>query len=166
MTLSGDAIAIKAAGVDTAQLKDNAVTSGKIVSNAVGSSQIASNAVIAAKVADGAISTTAKLSDGIVTTAKLANNSVDMTKLAIDPKSEKFTGNGSAAAFELSVAVPSTLFDSAAVYRNGLRMEKVASGPTGQDEYTMDSSGAGGVGRVTFGTAPDSADKVTVDFWA
>lgn len=166
MTLSGDAIAIKAAGVDTAQLKDNSVNSGKIASNAVTSAKIASNAVTSAKVADGAISTSAKLSDGIVTTAKLANNAVDMAKLAIDPKSEKFSGNGSATAFELSVAVPAALFDSAAVYRNGLRMDKVASSPSGQDEYTFDSSGSGGVGRVTFGSAPDSADKITVDFWA
>lgn len=165
LEIASDAVRVKALGIATGMLAATSVTTAKI----------ASNAVTSAKLADGAVSTTAKLADGIVTTAKiannqitsalLANNSVGAAALGFAPVFETFNGNGSAASFDLGGALDSNFFDAVVVFRNGLRMKKVASSPSGQDEYTVDNGGAGSVGRITFGAAPTSGDLIFADTW-
>jgi hypothetical protein len=81
--------------------------------------------------------------------------------LAFSSQQEKFTGDGSTTSFDLSLAAAG--LDSVCVYRNGLRMEK-ASSPSGADQYSVSNGGAGGVGQIVFGSAPDSGDVVLVDF--
>src|SRR5210317_38411 len=153
------------------EVKDGGVSSAKLADSAVSTAKLAANAVTSAKLADGAVSTTAKLADGIVTNAKLANGAVtnakvgdgeiQLGKLAFAPNQEEFTGDGSTTAFELAKAA--TGLDSVQVFRNGLRMRKVAS-PSAADEYSAGNTGAGGVCAVTFGSAPDTGDTIYVDY--
>src|SRR5210317_1911041 len=153
------------------EVKDGGVSSAKLADSAVSTAKLAANAVTSAKLADGAVSTTAKLADGIVTNAKLADGAVtnakvgdgeiQLGKLAFAPNQEEFTGDGSTTAFELSKAA--TGLDSVQVFRNGLRMRKVAS-PSAADEYSAGNTGAGGVCAVTFGSAPDTGDTIYVDY--
>jgi len=73
--------------------------------------------------------------------------------------------NGSKTAFDLPSAIDGDLADGTIVYLNGLAIEKVASTP-GTDQYTVSATGGtGGVGLVTFGTAPGSSDTITVLFF-
>jgi hypothetical protein len=44
-------------------------------------------------------------------------------------------------------------------------MDQVASSPANQDEFTVSATGGtGGVGRITFGAAPSTADVIRVKF--
>src|SRR6056300_66955 len=152
---------IKAGGVGSTELASNAVTAVKIASNAIVEDKIASNAVTATKIANGAIDNANKLGSSVVTNAKIADGTIELGKLAFSSQQEKFTGDGSTTSFDLSLAAAG--LDSVCVYRNGLRMEKAAS-PSGADQYSVSNGGAGGVGQIVFGSAPDSGDVVLVDF--
>ena len=159
---------------DNLILKDDAVSTVKIQNTAVTSAKLAANAVTSAKLADAAVSTSAKLADGIVIASKLAANAVTQSAMADNsvgageikfaPVFEAFTGNGSNVNFDLGGTIDPLNSDAIKVFRNGLRMKKVASSPSGQDEYTVaPTGGASGVCRVTFGTAPSNADEIYVD---
>ena len=138
-------VAIKNLGVGTAKLADNAVSTAKIANAAV---------------------TTAKLSDGSVSNAKIIDAAVTPAKISVSPVYESATGDGSAVSFDLSGAIASAWVGGVVVYRNGLAIELVASSPSGQDQYTVAATaGAGGVGRVTFGSAPSNGDKISVLYW-
>ena len=138
-------VAIKNLGVGTAKLADNAVSTAKIANAAV---------------------TTAKLSDGSVSNAKIIDAAVTPAKISVSPVYESATGDGSAVSFDLSGAIASAWLGGVVVYRNGLAIELVASSPSGQDQYTVAATaGAGGVGRVTFGSAPSNGDKISVLYW-
>ena len=171
LSVGANGLKITDLGVDTAQLKDNAVTTAKITAlnvtaaklaaSAVETAKINNLAVTDAKIADNAV-ITAKINNLAVTGAKVADGTLTLGKLAFEPRNEDFTGDGSAASFDLAQAVVGLL--SCQVYRNGLRMQIVGSSPSGGDQYTIGNTGAGGVGRVTFGSAPDSGDLIIVDF--
>lgn len=79
--------------------------------------------------------------------------------LSDEPHVEKWTGDGSTKIRTLSVAVPSGLEDGVEVTRNGLQLERVASGPTTKDEYTLSGD------QITFGLAPASNDRIKVRYW-
>ncbi len=170
LSVGANGLKITDLGVDTAQLKDNAVTTAKITdlnvtaaklaASAVETAKINNLAVTTAKIADANI-TTAKLNNLAVTGAKVADGTLTLGKLAFEPRQEAFTGDGSTVNFDLAQAVVG--FNSCQVFRNGLRMEKAGS-PSGADQYGIANSGGSGVGRVTFGTAPDAGDVILIDF--
>jgi hypothetical protein len=103
--------------------------------------------------------------DGVSTDA-IADAQVTGAKLAFAPLYTSLSGqNGSKTAFDLPSAIDGDLADGTIVYLNGLAIEKVASTP-GTDQYTVSATGGtGGVGLVTFGTAPGSSDTITVLFF-
>ena len=98
----------------------------------------------------------------------LKDNAVSFAKLAIQPYTDGAAGDGSAVAFNLSNRLDNAQLadfkNCIRVYRNGLRMQHVASSPSGQDQYAVTDSGSATV--VTFGTAPNNGDTVIIDYWA
>ena len=162
---NGDSLRIKNLGVSSAKIADGAIGTPKLANAAVDSSKIADGAINTHQKLGSGVVTTAKLDSAAVTSAKIANNAVGSAAFAFVPKTEFFSGNGSAATFDLAAALDAAYFDVVKVFRNGLRMKKVASSPSGQDEYIVDNGGAGSVGRISFGSAPDSGDSILVDSW-
>ena len=113
------------------------------------------------ELADGAV-TTAKIGDGQVSAAKLVNDSVGSAKLAITSEWHSLTPNGSATAFDLGHTLSGD-FAFIVVVRNGLVLEQKSSSPSGVDEYTVSvDGGTGGVGQITFGSAPASGENLRV----
>ena len=143
------------AGVISIDLDGSTLTAGadglKITGAGVGSTELADNAV-----------TTAKIGDGQVSAAKLVDNSVGSAKLAISSEWVSLTPNGSATAFDLGHTLSGD-FAFIVVVRNGLVLEQKSSSPSGQDEYTVSlNGGTGGVGQITFGSAPASGQNLRV----
>lgn len=108
----------------------------------------------------------ANVSDGTIAVdsngVKVADSSIKSAKLAIQTNLDKFTANGSTAAFTLSAPVP-TEFAYIQVFVNGLFMEQVASAASGKSEFVLNpTGGASGEGLVTFGANLDSGDLVRV----
>jgi hypothetical protein len=87
---------------------------------------------------------------------------VTSEKLNFEPTRETLSTNGSLTAFTLSNSVPDG-FDDVLVFRNGLLIERVASNPADEDQYTsvLSSNSC----TVTFGAAPASSDKVIVAYF-
>jgi len=123
----------------------------KITGAGVGSTELADNAVITAKIADNA-----------VTAAKIPANSLGSAKLLLSSEWVSLTPNGSATAFDLGHTLSGD-FAFIVVVRNGLVLEQKSSSPSGTDEYTVSlNGGTGGVGQVTFGSAPPSGQNLRV----
>ena len=121
----------------------------KVADNGIAEAQLSDDCVTAAQVADGAINANAMLADAVVTGPKLS----------VAPYREKFTGNNSTTVFSVaSKNVYTGGEDGLLVFRNGLLMERVASSPAGQDQYT--SANNGSAIDLTFGTAPSSGDVI------
>lgn len=105
-----------------------------------------------------------KIADTGVDTGQLASNAVTAAKLDLQNNLDGFTGNNSTASFDLSEALLSD-FIVVDVYVNGLYMDQVESNPSGQSEFTVSASGGtGGVGQITFGTAPSTGDIIRVKY--
>jgi hypothetical protein len=105
-----------------------------------------------------------KVADLGIDTAQLAANAVDSTKLDLQNNLDKFTGDNSATAFDLTEPLIAD-FIVCDVYKNGLYMDQVASSPANQDEFTVSATGgAGGVGQITFGAAPSTGDIIRVKY--
>ena len=106
---------------------------------------------------------------GTITNAQLAG-SIDESKLSSGIPIEKIqlqtnwdalSPDGSATNFDLSRTIPQG-FDLVIVVRNGVVQKQVASSPSA-DEYTVNrNGGAGGVGRVTMGSAVPSGEDLRV----
>ena len=123
----------------------------KVADGGVGATQLASNAV-----------TTVKIGDNQVTAAKIPNDSIGSAKLLLQSEWVSLTANGSATAFDLGHTLSGD-FASIIVVRNGLIMEQKSSSPSGMDEYSVSlNGGTGGVGQITFGTAPTNGDNLRV----
>jgi len=76
-------------------------------------------------------------------------------------------GDGSTTTFDASAAADATMLGGAIVFRNGLAMGLVESSPSGQDQYTLSATGgSGSTLRVTFGTAPNSGDQISVMYFS
>jgi hypothetical protein len=113
------------------------------------------------QLADGAVQA-AKIGDGQVPAAKLVNDSIGSAKLAITSEWHSLTPNGSATAFDLGHTL-SEDFAFIVVVRNGLVLEQKESSPSGVDEYSVSlNGGSGGVGQITFGSAPASGENLRV----
>ncbi len=121
----------------------------KVADNGIDTAQLAADCITAAEVADGAINANSMLADAVVTGPKLS----------VAPYREKFTGNNSTTVFSVaSKNVYTGGEDGLLVFRNGLLMERVASSPSGQDQYT--SANNGSAIDLTFGTAPSTNDVI------
>jgi len=166
LALGAGGLSVAAGGIGATQLASNAVTAAKIASNAVETAKIADDAVTAAKIADAAIDS-ARLDSNAVTTAKIANGNVTAAKLNFVSSYETLSaGDGSATTFDAAAAADATMLGGAIVFRNGLAMGRVGSSPSGQDQYTLSATGgASGRLRVTFGSAPNAGDQITVMYF-
>jgi hypothetical protein len=166
LALGAGGLSVASGGISATQLASNAVSAAKIASNAVETAKIADDAVTAAKIADAAIDS-ARLDNNAVTTAKIANANVTAAKLNFMASYETLSaGNGSATTFDAGAAADATMLGGAIVFRNGLAMGLVESSPSGQDQYTLSATGgSGGKLRVTFGTAPNNGDQITVMYF-
>jgi len=121
----------------------------KVAANGIAEAQLSDDCVTAAQVADGAINANSMLADAVVTGPKLS----------VQPKREKFTGDNSQTVFTVAGKnVYTGGEDGLLVFRNGLLMERVASSPSGQDQYT--SANNGSAIDLTFGTAPSTGDVI------
>ena len=123
----------------------------KVTGAGIGTTELADNAV-----------QTAKIGDGQVSAAKLVDDSIGSAKLAISSEWVSLTPNGSATSFDLGHTLSGD-FAFIVVVRNGLVLEQKSSSPSGTDEYTVSlNGGSGGVGQVTFGSAPASGENLRV----
>lgn len=105
-----------------------------------------------------------KVADLGVDTSQLAARAVQSAKLDLQNNLDGFTGDNTATFFDLSEALLAD-FIVVDVYKNGLYMDQVASSPANQDEFTVSATGGtGGVGRITFGAAPSTADVIRVKY--
>jgi hypothetical protein len=145
--LDGSSLAVGGSGIKVA---DGGIASGMLAQSG------GSEAVVTAAIRNNAI-VTDKINNGAVTSAKVN----------FSPNYESFTGDGSATTFDVSAAIDANFASGVVAYRNGLAMQKVASSPSGQDQYSVSAAGgSGGVGRITFGTAPNNGDTVSILFWS
>ncbi len=111
--------------------------------------EINSNAL---RLKDGGIQTS-KLNNGAVTSDKLADDAVTAAKVGFASNWDVLSPDGSATTFDLSETV-NDAFAMLIVVRNGVVLKQVMSSPSGQDEYSVSlTGGAGGVTRLTFGSA-------------
>lgn len=167
LALGAGGLSVAAGGIGATQLASNAVTTAKIASGAVETAKIADDAVTAAKIADAAINSD-RLDNNAVTTAKIADANVTAAKLNFMASYETLSaGDGSATTFDASAAADATMLGGAIVFRNGLAMGLVESSPSGQDQYTLSATGgSGGALRVTFGSAPNNGDQITVMYFS
>lgn len=134
--LDGSTLAVGASGI-------------KVSDAGVGSTQLADSAVSTAKIANNA-----------VTSAKIPDDELGSAKLAISSEWHSITPNGSTTAFDLGHALSGD-FAYIMVFRNGIALEQVASSPSGVDQYSVSlTGGTGGVGQVTFGSAPASGENI------
>jgi hypothetical protein len=77
------------------------------------------------------------------------------------PTYEIVTENASAvSSLDLDFVCDDQMFDSVVVYKNGLALLKKAS-PSTSDEYKIDNTGAGSVGKITFGSSISAGDVIT-----
>jgi len=104
-----------------------------------------------------------KIEDDGVVAAMIANNAVTSSSINFEPTRETLSTNGNDTSFALSNSVPSG-FDDVFVFRNGLFLDRVASNPSGTDEYT--STINSGTCTIVFGSAPASSDKVVVKYFS
>lgn len=180
----GNKLALVDGGVSTAKLSDASVSTAKLAADAVDQSKIADAAVqrehLNSNVVNsaGAIGLDPTNNDLLVITDDSTievngENSLAIKAGAIDggllkfaPRYISLSGmNGTKTAFDLTLEIDSELVSGTIVYLNGIAIEKVASSPS-TDQYTVSANGGtGGVGLVTFGTAPSSSDTVTVLFF-
>lgn len=166
LALGAGGLSVAAGGIGATQLASNAVSAAKIASNAVETAKIADDAVTAAKIADAAVDS-ARLASNAVTTVKIADANVTAAKLNFMASYETLSaGDGTATTFDAGAAADATMLGGAIVFRNGLAMGLVESSPSGQDQYTLSATGgSGSVLRVTFGTAPNAGDQITVMYF-
>jgi len=95
--INSDALRVKADGIDSAQIVDNAITNDHIADDAVQAAQIADNAVTTTRILDGTITadklkqvdggeavTTATIRAGAVTTTEIGSDAVTSAKIGDD----------------------------------------------------------------------------------
>ena len=103
-----------------------------------------------------------KIEDNGVESVMIGANQVTSAKINFEPTRQTLSTNGNDTSFTLSDSVPAG-FDDVFVFRNGLFVDRVASNPSGQDEFT--STVNSGTCTIVFGSAPASTDKVVVKYF-
>ena len=161
-TFNGSAAGVIAIDLDGSSL---AVGAGglKIADDGVAAAQIADDAITSAAIADDAVGT-AQLADNAVDSARIANGAVSVAKLGFQSRADNFNPNGSTLAFALTNQVAPEFDNFVLAFVNGLLQSKVASSPTGQQEYTVSSSG--GTTTITFGANIDASAHIEVRYLA
>ena len=154
---------LAAGAVTNAKLGADAVDGTKIADDAVANEHIAANAVQQAQMADDSVGT-AEIIDLNVTSAKLADDAVTLAKVGWSPEVSDFTGNGSAAAYDLAHSCGASFHKMVQVFINGQAAKFVASSPSDNSEYAVDENGSTSKTRVTFGAAPESGDVIQVRY--
>lgn len=167
--ISSDSLQVKASGITNAMLAgsigqdklagsipdsklNQITTSDKVAGSAV---QLAANGAIAN---DSGIKVSV---DG--STIDVNSNQI---RMAIAPTFQNFSPNGSNVNFDLSETVVAN-FDVFMVIKNGLILKQVESSPADADEYLVArTGGAGGVTRITFGSAPVATDDLRAMFFS
>ena len=163
LAVGASGLKISDGGVGTSQIADDAINAAKIADDAVGSAAIADDAVGSAQIADLAVDS-ARLANNAVTNAKINNGAVSIAKLAFQSRQDVFNPNGSTAAFDLTNQVAPEFDNFVMAFVNGLLQNKVASSPSGQQEYTV--STAGSTTTVTFGANLADSDHLEVRYLA
>jgi hypothetical protein len=163
LAVGASGLKISDGGVANAQIADDAINAAKIADDAVGSAQIADDAVGSAQIADLAVDS-ARLANNAVTNAKINNGAVSIAKLSFQSRQDVFNPNGSTAAFDLANQVAPEFDNFVMAFVNGLLQNKVASSPSGQQEYTV--STAGSTTTVTFGANLADSDHLEVRYLA
>ena len=168
VNVAADSIAIYDADADVTAKE----TIADLITAVAGDGLAASSGVLAVGVDDSTIelsSDAVRIKDGGVTSAKIANDAIGLAQLGISPKADKLSGDGSTTAFNLTARIAAAQLSDfknlVRVFRNGVRVEQVASGASGQDEYVVDDNAGSSKTRITFGSAPDSGDVIFVDYW-
>jgi len=157
-------------GVLSVKVDDTAVgrdLSGNLTVKAggIGAPELASDAVTTAKISDANV-TSAKLADSAVTNAKLADSSVSLAKLSYAGYFERVAiGDGTTSSVDLARAVDTGFVQAFTVCVNGLALEYKAT-PDNADNYKIDNTGAGSVGKITFGANLTNGDVVTIRYFA
>ena len=107
-----------------------------------------------------------KVASGGIGSTQLANDSVTAAKVGFASNWAVLVPDGSLTAFDLSDTVDSA-FANLIVIRNGIVLKQVSSSPSGQDEFSVSlTGGAGGVTRLTFGSAPTNGADLRVWYMA
>ena len=177
---------------DGLYLADAAVGNAKLANSTISGVSLGSNLNSISAAADGAItfssyngsaavsnvsvqvdgstiakaSNALKVADGGIGSTQIADSSVSAAKVSFGSQLDTFTGDGSATTFDLSNAVDEA-FIVILCFRNGMALQQVESAPSGVDQFSVNGTGgAGGVGRLTFGTAPSASDNLTVFYIA
>ena len=150
-------------GGGSTQIADDAIVAAKIADDAIVAAAIADDAITSAAIADDAVGS-AQIADNAVDNARIANGAVSIAKLAFQARADNFNPNGSTLAFALSNQVAPEFDNFVMCFVNGLLQSKVASSPTGQQEYTVSSSG--GTTTITFGANIDASAHIEVRYLA
>ena len=100
---------------------------------------------------------------GAVTNAML-DGSIATNKLLLSTEIASFSPDGNAVNFDLDQPLTNNTI-AVLCFRNGILVEQVASNPSGVDQFSVSlTGGAGGNGRLTFGTAPAGTDNLRCFF--
>lgn len=166
----GSVVTVKLAdgSVTSSKIVDANVTSAKIANSAVGTSQLADSGVTNAKLAGSITADKLSLGNGVQNNSGSLQANIQPDYLvfstgAIDINFQSrwatFSPDGTGSTFDLAVPVKSK-WSNIMVFKNGLVMEQVGS-PSGSDQYSFNGTGGtGGVGRITFGSAPSASDNL------
>ena len=184
LALGESGLKVSDTGIGTDQIADSAVTNDKL-SGSIGANKLAGS-IPADKLnlgngvqdnggnlqidIDGstlALSVNGvKVADAGIGETQLANEAVKPAKCGFFSQWDVLTANGSSVDFDLSYTIDQT-FASIIVIRNGLVVKQVESSPTGQDEFSLNlTGGAGGVSRISFGSAPTNGSDLRVWYMA
>ena len=158
--MANDSIALADASDSDASKKKSIAT---LVTGMAGNGLSASSGVLAVGVDDSTVelnSDALRVKDSGISTAKIADTAVTIAKIGFKIRRDAANGDGSKVGFDLGRALNANQAEVLA-YRNGVLLEQVSSSPSGTDEYTVSAAGGtGGVGLVTFGSAPAADDRL------
>ena len=102
---------------------------------------------------------------GSIDSVLMLDDTITTAKLGYQGYYESFSANGSTAGFDLARAIKANLGQSFVVTVNGLVMDYKTS-PDAKDNFKIDNTGAGSVGKITFGANLDNGDKVAIRYVA
>jgi len=102
---------------------------------------------------------------GSIDSVLMLDNTITTGKLGYQGYYESFSANGSTAGFDLARGIKANLGQSFVVTVNGLVMDYKTS-PDAKDNFKIDNTGAGSVGKITFGANLDNGDKVAIRYVA
>ena len=163
-------LAIAPNGIDAGMIQDGEITTAKLAGSipdsklaTISSSNKVSGSAVQLESGGGLANNSGiGIEANGISDVMISSNAVTADKINFEPDREVLTTNGNDTSFTLSNSLPDN-FDEVAVFRNGLFLDRVASNPSGADEFT--SSINSGTCTIVFGSAPASTDKVVVQYF-